>query len=168
MRIPTFYRVKQLQHFFAGIAFGAAAGWLVFLLLFGIMQERQINTIIEQQAEIKDLQDQIELFQKDIEEINQQNEKQLLIKKIELQLINKDAMKLNELESFELEKMAVHYLNQLLLNKQVETVSKNKELLISTLENKQFTLEKQRYALKVKQLYLYTTVEFFVEIKRVA
>lgn len=166
MRIPTFKRIKRWQLFFSGIVFGTIIGWLLFLLFFGIMHERQLDIITEQKTKIKELQNQIEIFQKDIEEINEQTEKQLLIKKIELHLLNKDALKLNEMEAFELEKMAIQYLNQLLLHKQIETVSKNKELLISTLENKQFTIEKQRYQLEVRQLYLYTTIEFFVHVKR--
>lgn len=166
MRIPTFKRIKRWQLFFSGIVFGTIIGWLLFLLFFGIMHERQLDIITEQKTKIKELQNQIEIFQKDIEEINEQTEKQLLIKKIELHLLNKDSLKLNEMEAFELEKMAIQYLNQLLLHKQIETVSKNKELLISTLENKQFTIEKQRYQLEVRQLYLYTTIEFFVHVKR--
>ncbi|MFA8437833.1 sporulation membrane protein YtrI [Pueribacillus sp. YX66] len=165
MRIPFFYRIKTLQHFFAGLAFGTIIGWFLFLLFFGIMHERQIDTITEQRAEIKELNEKIELFQKDIEEINEQSEKQLLIKEIKLEFLNHEKLKLNEMEIFELEKMAQHYLNQLLLNKHVDTVSKNKELLISTLENKQFTFEKKQYSFKVRQLYLYTTVEFFVDIQ---
>ncbi len=164
MRVPFFYRLKTLQHFFSGLAFGTIAGWLLFLLFFGILQEKQINTIAEQQAEIVELNEKIELFQKDIEEINEKNEKQLLIHEIKLEFLNDEKLKLNEMELFELEKMALHYLNQLLLNKHVDTVSKNKELLISSLENKQFTLEKKQYSFKVKQLYLYTTVEFYLDI----
>jgi len=167
MRIPTIKKMKQWQLFFSGITLGTVAGWFLFLLFFGIMQERHLDIITEQQTEIKELQDQIEIFQKDIEEINEQTEKQLLIKKIEVHLINKEEMKLHEMEAFELESMAIQYLNQLLLHKQIETVSKNKELLISTLENKQFKIEKQRYQLQVKQLYMYTTVEFFVHVKRI-
>jgi len=168
MRIPTFQKMQRWQLFFSGVALGTIIGWLLFLLLFGIMHERHLNIITEQKTEIKELRDQIEIFQKDIEKINEQNEKQLLIKKIELHLVNKETMKLNEMEAFELENMAVQYLNQLLLNKQIETVSKNKELLISALENKQFKIEKQRYQLKVNQLYLYTTVEFFVHVKQLS
>lgn len=166
MRIPTFKRMKQWQLFFSGVTLGTITGWLLFLLFFGIMHERHLELITEQQTEIKELQDQIEIFQKDIEEINKQTEKQLLIKKIEVHLVNKEEMKLHEMEAFELENMAIQYLNQLLLHKQIETVAKNKELLISTLENKQFTIEKQRYQLEVRQLYLYTTIEFFVHVKR--
>lgn len=168
MRMPTFKRIKRWQFFFSGVALGTMLGWSLFLLLFGIMHERHLDIITEQQTEINELKDQIEIFQKDIEEINEQTEKQLLIKKIELNLVNKEQAKLNEMEAFELEKMAVQYLNQLLLNKQIETVSKNKELLISTLENKQFKIEKQRYQLTVNKLYLYTTVEFFVHVKRIS
>lgn len=165
MRIPFFYRIKTLQHFLSGLAFGTIIGWLLFLLFFSIMHERQVNTIAEQRAEIEELNEKIELFQKDIDEINEQSENQLLIKEIKLEFLNSEKLKLDEMESFELEKMALNYLNQLLLNKHVDTVSKNKELLISTLENKQFTLEKKRYSLTVRQLYLYTTVEFFVDIQ---
>lgn len=167
MRIPALKRIKQWQLFFSGITLGTITGWLLFLIIFGIMHERHLDIITEQQTEIKELQDQIEIFQKDIEGINEQTEKQLLIKKIEVHLVNKEEMKLNEMEAFELENKAIQYLNKLLLHKQIETVSKNKELLISTLENKQFKIEKQRYQLQVKQLYLYTTVEFFVHVKQI-
>ena len=128
------------------------------------MHEQHVDTIREQQAEIEELNEKIALFQKDIEEINEQNEKPLLIHEVKLEFQNLDSIKLNEMEVYELEKQALHYLNQLLLNKHVDTVSKNKELLISSLENKQFTLEKNEYFFKVRQLYLYTTVELFLDI----
>lgn len=164
MRIPFFYRMKNIQLFLAGLALGTIIGWLIFLLMFGIMQERQVNKIAEQKAEIEELNEKIELFQKDIDEINKQNENQLLIKEIKIEIVNKEKVKLNEMEAYELEKMALHYLNQLLLNKSVDTVSKNKELLISSFENKQFLHEKKQYTFNINQLYLYTTVELFVEI----
>ncbi len=164
MRIPFFYRMHKLQQFLAGLAFGTIVGWILFLTFFGMMQDRQVNKIAEQQSEIKDLHEKIELFQKDIEEINKQSESQLLIKEIKLEFLNKEKLKLTEMETYELEKKALQFLENLLLNKNIETVSKNKELLISTLENKQFKIEKKQFTLTVKQLYLYTTIELHIDI----
>ncbi|PWA11123.1 sporulation protein [Pueribacillus theae] len=164
MRVPSTRTLYRWQRFFAGIVIGTIIGWLLFLTFFGMMQERQVDIISKQQKQIKDLEDKIALFQKDIEDINEKNEKSLLIREIKIEFMNADKLKLNEMEKFELEKNATHYLEQLLLNKKIDIVSKNKELLISSLENKQFFVEKKKYNLKVRQLYLYTTIELYIDV----
>ena len=156
-------RTREWQRFFSGLVIGAVLGWLFFLLLFGMMHDQQVEMIETQQREIQNLKETIELYQKDIDELNKRSENKLLIRQVKVKLINAEKLKLLEREKFELEKEAKKEMEELLLNKDIETVTENKELLISSLENKQFTIEEKKYRLKVKELYLTTTVELYLE-----
>lgn len=164
MRVPPYYHIPFWQRFLAGIVFGIIISWILFLSLYGEMQDNHVQLLKEQLAEIESLESRIALYQEDIEEINQQNENKLLIQDIQLEIMNAEKMKLIEIERYELEKQAKQQLEDLILNKNIETVAQNKELLISSLENKQFKIDEKTYRLSVKQLYLYTTLEMYVDV----
>ncbi|WKB36765.1 hypothetical protein QS257_07435 [Terrilactibacillus sp. S3-3] len=57
MRIPPYYRMPDWQRFLAGIVIGILIGFSFFMFLFGMAQERQMNTIREQASQIKTLEE---------------------------------------------------------------------------------------------------------------
>ena len=63
MRIPPYYRNPLWQRFFAGVIIGAIISWGLFLYMFGDLQEKQIQLIETQQDAIKDLHDELEIWQ---------------------------------------------------------------------------------------------------------
>lgn len=163
MIIPPYYKQTVWQRFFAGVFIGAVIGWCVFIYIYGEMQEKQVNLIIEQQSKIRDLENQVEIWKKDNQELNEKNQKKLMIEEIHVSFTNDKLLKLDSLIKHTLHETTKEELKDL-IKKDIETVSKNKELVIKTIENKVFKIENQRYQLKVEQLYLTTKLEIYLKI----
>ena len=136
MRVPPLYARKGWQRFLAGLSVGVIFGWLFFLMLFGIMYEKQITTLKEQKIEISDLKMQNQTLLDDKEDFNNtEMEKTLLVKNIEVTFEKDKELPLNSLTRHELKKEIQSELNDL-LNKDLGAISRTRSFIISSLENK--------------------------------
>lgn len=163
MRVPNYFIYPGWQRFFAGICLGAIIGWLMFVYMYGVSQEKQIRTIIEQQSKIQDLEKEIEIWKKDYSELNNENKKRLKVQEINIQFTNVEQLKLDTMTVHNLRDKAKNELMST-ISKDVETVAKSTDLLIRALENKSFKVDNQKYRLKVNQLLLLTTLDVRLEI----
>ena len=167
MRVPQIYSRKGWQRFLAGLSVGIIFGWLFFLMLFGIMYEKQITTIKEQKIEISDLKTQNQTLLDDQENYNNKEiEKTLLVKKIDVTFEKNNDLPLNSLTRHELKKEIQTELNDL-LNKDLGTISRTRSFIIQSLENKTLMIDNIKYGFKVKQFILWTTVEVVLTIELV-
>ncbi|MFK3958137.1 sporulation membrane protein YtrI [Guptibacillus hwajinpoensis] len=167
MRVPQIYSRKGWQRFLAGLSVGVIFGWLFFLMLFGIMYEKQITTIKEQKIEISDLKTQNQTLLDDQENYNNKEiEKTLLVKKIEVTFEKDNDLPLNSLTRHELKKEIQTELNDL-LNKDLGAISRTRSFIIQSLENKTLMIDNIKYGFKVKQFILWTTVEVVLTIELV-
>ncbi|WP_371018359.1 sporulation membrane protein YtrI [Pseudalkalibacillus sp. JSM 102089] len=167
MRVPQIYSRKGWQRFLAGLSVGVIFGWLFFLMLFGIMYEKQITTIKEQKIEISDLKTQNQTLLDDQENYNNKEiEKTLLVKKIEVTFEKNNDLPLNSLTRHELKKEIQTELNDL-LNKDLGAISRTRSFIIQSLENKTLMIDNIKYGFKVKQFILWTTVEVVLTIELV-
>ncbi|WLR60813.1 sporulation membrane protein YtrI [Guptibacillus hwajinpoensis] len=167
MRVPQIYSRKGWQRFLAGLSVGVIFGWLFFLMLFGIMYEKQITTIKEQKIEISDLKTQNQTLLDDQENYNNKEiEKTLLVKKIDVTFEKNNDLPLNSLTRHELKKEIQTELNDL-LNKDLGTISRTRSFIIQSLENKTLMIDNIKYGFKVKQFILWTTVEVVLTIELV-
>ncbi|QHA92863.1 sporulation membrane protein YtrI [Bacillus sp. N1-1] len=167
MRVPPLYSRKGWQRFLAGLCVGVIFGWLFFLMLFGIMYEKQITTIKEQKIEISDLKMQNQTLLDDKENYNSTDiEKTLLVKKIDVTFEKDKELPLNSLTRHELKKEIQSELNDL-LNKDLGAISRTRSFIISSLENKTLLIDDVKYGFEVKQFILWTTVEVELAIKLV-
>lgn len=166
MRIPPFYREKSWQRFFAGILLGMLIGWLFFLYQFGLVHEKLVLKINDQQKEIESQANTIEILRKDQDEQNEENQRKLTVQDIKLHFVNENDIKLSELTLHEL-RSAVESELDLIRNKNIETVYNSLDFLERTVENKIFTIKgnDKRYQLKIERLILYTTVDFYLRIE---
>lgn len=159
MRVPPLYARKGWQRFLAGLSVGVIFGWLFFLMLFGIMYEKQITTLKEQKIEISDLKMQNQTLLDDKENSNNiEIEKTLLVKNIEVTFEKDKELPLNSLTRHELKKEIQSELNDL-LNKDLGAISRTRSFIISALENKTLLIDDVKYGFEVKQFILWTTVE---------
>lgn len=162
MRIPPYYQDRAWQRFFAGAAIGAVISWIVFLYLFGALQERQTRRIAQLQDQIVDLKNDIRIWQEDYVELNKANKKKLTVQEIRVHLVNADQYKLDSYTTFHIEESVKEDISHLIA-KDIETVYQSKELLKKAIENKTYTMNEQTYRLEITELFLFTTLS--VELK---
>ncbi|MCF6138211.1 sporulation membrane protein YtrI [Pseudalkalibacillus berkeleyi] len=165
MRIPPLHRRKGYQRFFAGIIIGIIIGWFFFLISFGGLQDQYLTEIKKRDAEIKDLNDQFEHFREDYEKKNKDIEKSLRIQEIKLIFLNREKVKIKGLMFHDLEKAVKTEMNDV-LTKDIESVSEHTDLIIKSLENKNFLIGDQTFKVKVYQMHLYTTLRLYLNIER--
>ncbi|MGB8000086.1 MAG: sporulation membrane protein YtrI [Anaerobacillus sp.] len=167
MRVPPIYSRKGWQRFLSGLSVGIIFGWLIFLMLFGIMYEKQITTIKEQKIEIYDLKTQNQTLLDDKKSYdNNDIEKTLLVKNILVTFEKNEDLPLNSLTRHELKKEIQDELNDL-LNKDLGAVSRTRSFIIKSLENKTLIIDNIKYGFKVKEFVLWTTVEVVLTIELV-
>ena len=166
MRIPPYYRNPLWQRFFAGVIIGAIISWGLFLYMFGDLQEKQIQLIGTQQDAIKDLHDELEIWQNEYEILNKKNESKLLVQDISIRITNYKKYRLDPLSIFEVEQSIKKDFDSL-LGKDLESVSRGKELLKRAIINKEIKLNGRRYQLDIKELIIYTHIDIELSIKQI-
>ncbi|BAB06890.1 hypothetical protein P4637_05245 [Halalkalibacterium halodurans] len=163
MRVPPYYRRPGWQRFFAGLIIGILIGWVFFLLQYGPIHDELILERSKQQAEVAQLKERIDDLVRKQNEQNEENQKKLTIQEIEISFTNARSLRLNQLTLYELHQQAIeelHFLEQ----RDIETVANMKDLMISTLENKVFSINDSRYQLDVEEVYLFTTLHIYAKI----
>jgi len=166
MRIPPYYRNPLWQRFFAGVIIGAIISWGLFLYMFGDLQEKQIQLIETQQDAIKDLHDELEIWQNEYEILNKKNESKLLVQEVTVHITNYKKYRLDPLSIFEVEQ-SIKKDFESLLGKDLESVGHGKELLKRAIINKNIKLNGRHYQLEVQELILYTHIEISLSLKQI-
>ncbi|MEH7108178.1 MULTISPECIES: sporulation membrane protein YtrI [Bacillaceae] len=164
MRIPPYYRNPTWQRFFSGMAIGGAISWCIFLYIHGVWQEESSKLIQSQQKEINDLENEKKIWQEDYERLNKENIDKLTVQKINIRIINWERYKLDDFSVFQTEDLVKDDLS-VMLAKDLETVSKSKDLIKKMVENKPIKINEKRYKLKVKEMIIYTTLTINLEIQ---
>lgn len=166
MRVPQYGHLPSWQRFFAGVAIGAFVSWILFLIIFGEFQERQAALLLTQKAEIEQLNDRIKVLNEDNLELNKRNEERLTVQEISIRFTNEEELKLDSLKIHTLKKAVEEELTEL-IGDDIETVHKTHGLIMKTIENKAYIIDKEEYKLTVRHIYLYTKLELKIEITKV-
>lgn len=165
MRIPLLYKQPHWQRFFSGIAIGGCISWIVFIYMYGIMQEKNSSTIERQAAQIKELTSHIEIWQEDYKKLNEKNSEMLTVQNIEVKLTNYERYDIKDKQSiFNMEENIKEDLQPILAN-ELENVFNNKDIIIRTIENKSMNVNGKRYKFIVKEMFIYTTVHLTLEVR---
>lgn len=165
MRIPSFFRYPSWQRFFAGVVIGTLISWCLFFYMYGIQQEKQINTIQTQKDQIKDLNNKIAIWEEDYQKLNEQNEKVLMIQEVKVKINNGRTYNLDKLSIAEAEEVIRDDLASLIA-KDVKTIYNGKLLLKKSIENKLIEINKKQYRLEVVEIMFYTEMYIEVKLKR--
>ncbi|MCC3356443.1 sporulation membrane protein YtrI [Bacillus sp. REN16] len=166
MRVPPYHQKPGWQRFFAGIVIGALISWFVFLFQFGVLQDKQIQKITEQNNVIKELRKSKDILIEDVEKLNEDNKKKLKIQDFKVDFANKKKVELSSLNLHHMKTAVIEDLNSL-IGQDVQTVSKNKDLLFSTIENHVFELDDKKYRFKIHTVFFDTTLEITLNIELV-
>ncbi|MEI5905477.1 sporulation membrane protein YtrI [Bacillus spongiae] len=166
MRIPPYYRSPLWQKFFSGVVIGGIISWLIFLFMFGTMQEKQSKKIIEQERTIKELEGDIKIWQEDVKKLNELNQDILTVQEVNVTITNGPKYGfINESLTIDQAEQAIKEDLHSLVAKKLETVFESKQVLKKMLENKILKINDKRYRLVIKEIYYFTTIEVFIELR---
>ncbi|WP_269757919.1 hypothetical protein [Thalassobacillus sp. C254] len=125
--------------------------------------KKLIIDLKKQQLTIEAQQETIEMLRSEEKKLNEENEKKLTIQEILVYFTNEEKIRLSELTLHELRQQIENELKGI-KNSDIESVVTNKELMIKTIENKEFLVGEHLYHVKVEQIYMYTTLELHLKI----
>lgn len=162
MRIPPYYRYPSWQRFFAGAVVGIIIGFCFFIVLYGLAQERQIDKILEQKTVIEGLQDDLQTLREGHDKENEELAKQLKVQEVKVK-IDKGKFPLNHIVEFELKQDISTQLN-ILINKDIESVAENSELIFQSINGHSYPVEDKVYNFKVKTLVIFSVVQVTVTL----
>ncbi|SFB17396.1 MULTISPECIES: sporulation membrane protein YtrI [unclassified Bacillus (in: firmicutes)] len=164
MRIPPFYRQSSWQRLFGGMAIGAIISWLVFIYIYGVLQEKQAKLLHKQSDTIMELKSDIKIWQDEFQALNKKNMEQLTVQKISVKIANGD--KYDELDAFSIFEVEQEINEDLdvMKAKDLESVFKSRSLLKKAIENKTVKINDKRYRLQVKEVFIYTTLSIQVNL----
>ncbi len=166
MRVAPYHQKPGWQRFFAGIVIGALISWFVFLFQFGVLQDKQIQKISEQENDIIDLKKSNDILIDDAKKLNEENKNKLKIQDFDIVFANRKNVNLSSLDLHILKNSVTEVLNSL-IGQDIQTLSKNKELLFRAIENRDFELDDKKYKLKIHTVFVDTTLEISLNIELV-
>ncbi|KZO01452.1 sporulation membrane protein YtrI [Pseudobacillus badius] len=164
MRVPSLHNRQRTKQLLAGAAVGFCLSWLLFLYMFGTMQERQAAKLEKQKKVMDELKVQLEIWQEEYKELNKKNLHKLTVQEIEIDIINYKKYGIDDSQSIFAAKEQIKEDLSVLYAKDLETVYSHKELIRQTIENKRLKINKRSYSLHVKEWYFYTTVHIQLEL----
>lgn len=164
MRVPSLHNRQRTKQLLAGAAVGFCLSWLLFLYMFGAMQERQAAKLEKQKKVMDELKVQLEIWQEEYKELNKKNLHKLTVQEIEIDIINYKKYGIDDSQSIFATKEQIKEDLSVLYAKDLETVYSHKELIRQTIENKRLKINKRSYSLHVKEWYFYTTVHIQLEL----
>lgn len=163
MRIPELYKRKKLQVFISGMILGCFVGWFLFLYFYGELQDKQLLKIQELQGEVASLKKDKEVLYEDIKNANKKNIELLILQDINIELLNSEKYHLTTSGEYKLKKVIRDEISSL-LTKNIDGISENMEIIIKSIENKEYYLDSHIIKVKVSRFALTTTLSIHISI----
>ncbi|WP_078379421.1 sporulation membrane protein YtrI [Sutcliffiella halmapala] len=165
MRVPPYHQEPGWQRFFAGVVLGAVIGWVIFILIYGALQEKQVGNLIKYKKQVEQHEKTIHILTEDNDKLKEERDK-LKIDDIKIDIINHDKYMLNSLSRFSIIADIKDDLSHL-ISEEVESIAEHQELLIKTIENKGYKLDEKTYYFRVYSLVIIdTTIEIDLVIEK--
>lgn len=166
MRIPPYYHNPNWQRFFAGIVIGAIIGFVFFIFINGVAQERQLLLIAHQKEQIKKLEETNRVLMEDDTKRNNELEKKLTIQSIQVKFDSNQKIKLDGIKQIDLREQIATQLRPLIGN-DIESVAQNKALIFNVINNHAFLVEEKIYQVQVRSVTIYSDLEVQVRVEKV-
>lgn len=161
MHVTPYHKKKQWQRFFFGAFVGGIVAYCIVIFMYGSMYEKLLNKTYELQAQVTELKNQNEALLQDKEDIDEKNKERLTINNIETHITNADELKLDRLSISQLDEMIKREINYI-IGKDIDSISESEQLLQSTIENKQFSVDDLTYYFEVEKLIISKTVKLIL------
>ncbi|WP_077327461.1 sporulation membrane protein YtrI [Virgibacillus siamensis] len=162
MHIPPYYKKPSWQRFFAGAFFGACIAYFIFVYMHGFMYEQLLGENKDLQSQVAELKKQNEALLQDNQDLNEKTEEPLTVNSIEITITNQDELRLDKLIIHDLEELMKEEIDHI-IGKDVSIIDESAQLLISSLENKEYTVDDFNYGFTIKKLTISKTLKITAE-----
>ncbi|CDO01641.1 Sporulation membrane protein YtrI [Oceanobacillus picturae] len=162
MHIPPYHKKKTWQRFFAGSLVGGIIAYIIFIFMHGTMYENQLKENLELTSQVNDLKNQNEALLKDTENLKTP----VTVSAIDITIENAEEISLDSLVVPKLEELVKDEISHI-TGQSVSIVDEIDQLLISAIENKEYTIDDIHYQFTVRKLTISETVKVFLEAETV-
>lgn len=162
MHIPPYHKKTTWQRFFAGALVGGIIAYIIFIFMYGTMYEDQLKENLELTSQVNDLKNQNEALLKDTENLKAP----VTVSVIDITIENAEEISLDSLVVPKLEELVKDEISHI-TGQSVSIVDEIDQLLISAIENKEYTIDDLRYQFTVRKLTISETVKVFLEAETV-
>ncbi|WP_058307112.1 sporulation membrane protein YtrI [Gracilibacillus massiliensis] len=166
MHIPPYYKRPALQRFLAGICIGTIIGYLIFIYMFGELQEKWIEENLALRSKLQDLTQTYETLLENHQALDEQSKEGLQVNEIKINFLNLKELKLEN------DRLMIHELEEAIrteanhaVGKNVEDIANSIDLLISTIENKTINIDDFRYQAEVSRVIVNETLQLSIRLK---
>jgi hypothetical protein len=164
MRIPFYYGNKNWQRFFGGMIIGMVIGFCMFIFIYGVAHERQLQLIAKQKAQIQQLEEEHNILLEEEVKKNEELQNKLTVQSISVTIEKDKKIRLDGVKSIDLKEGISRQIRSIIGN-DIESVAKNKGLIFSAINNHSYLVEDQIFHVEVKSLTIYSDLEVLVKIK---
>lgn len=164
MHIPRIHQNKSWQRFVVGFFIGVITAYGVIMFMYGSMYEKLFEENLMLQAQVNELEDLYESLLEAQEKEIEKNKERLIVETIEISIINAEALELDRLIVHQLTDMIKQEVKSI-IGQDIISLSENDQLLISTIENKRFTIDDFNYSFEVERLTIAKIVKLTLEAK---
>ncbi|MFC4388231.1 sporulation membrane protein YtrI [Gracilibacillus marinus] len=167
MHIPPLYKKPSWQRFLTGVALGSFIGYLLFLFMFGQMQEDWIEENLDLRKQLQELNQNYETLLENHRVLDEKANDAMEIKEIEITFTNLKILKIDT------DRILIHQLddsirqeaNQL-LGKHMDEVESNLDLLIRAIENKTIAVEPYKFQANVTRVLISEKLLLAIELEK--
>lgn len=164
MHIPPYYKKKSWQRFFIGAFIGAVIAYCIFIFMYGSMYERLFEHNLDLQSELTELEKQNEALLQDKKDLNEKSKAPVTVDGIEIHITNEKQLRLDRLIIHQLEEMMKQEIDHI-IGQDISVVAESDRLLLSTIENKAFSIDDFTYSFEISKLTISKTVKITAKAK---
>src|SRR5690625_1401761 len=164
MHIPPYYKKKSWQRFLVGAFIGAVIAYFITIFMYGSMYERLVERNLDLQSQITELEKQNEVLLQDKKDLNEKSKAEITVDGIEIKIKNEKQLRLDRLITHQLEEMIKQEIDHI-IGQDISVVAESDQLILSTIENKAFTVDEFTYYFEVSKLTISETVKITAEAK---
>ncbi|MBU5265584.1 sporulation membrane protein YtrI [Virgibacillus proomii] len=165
MHIPPYHKKVTWQRFFVGAMAGAVMAYCILIYMYGTMYEALLIENHELNNKVSQLRSQNESLLEDNDELNERSAKQVSIESISLSIENAETLRMDRLIAGKLEELVQEELKHV-IGKDLTIIAESDRLLISTVENKTFTVEDFSYTLSIRKLIISNNIKITAKAQR--
>lgn len=162
MHFPRYHEKKSWQRFFLGFFTGVVITYAIIMYMYGSMYEQLFEKNLTLSSQVVELEDLYESLLQDKEE--EESKKRLTVETIEIMISNKDELKLDRLIIHQFSEMIKEEVKHI-IGQDLSILAESDQLLISTVENKAFSIDDFTYYFEVEKLIISQTVKLHLIAK---